>query len=312
MVRVSVAIPSPVPHGRTARRLGWAHLPPAVRRAIEQQCGSPVVDAESQDAGYTPAFASVLTCADGRRHFVKAASTVAQRPAATSYRIEARRLRSLPPDAPAPRLRWTLDADGWVVLGIEHVEARLPHRPWQPEDLVAASAILVRAADLLTPAPLGLDDAVQEFASWPAHWDGSDHPHAERCRELAQRYAPVVAGDTLVHTDVRDDNLLVLPDGTVQLCDWNWPVRGASWLDSLFVLVGPRGDGVDVETHIAEHPLLGPLDPEHIDIVLALVLGHVEASARLPVPRNSPFVRDAQAWQRDVLHDWLAQRRGWA
>ena len=34
-----------VPHGRTARRLEWAHLPPAVRGLVERHLGSPVADA---------------------------------------------------------------------------------------------------------------------------------------------------------------------------------------------------------------------------------------------------------------------------
>ncbi|WP_141013601.1 protein kinase family protein [Nocardioides sambongensis] len=308
---MSTAIPSPVPHGRTARRLDWVHLPSPIRRTIEQRCGSPVVRADSQRAGFTPGFASVLTCADGSRHFVKAASTKAQRGFAEAYRVEARKLRMLPPDAPAPRLRWLHDADDWVVLGIEYVDARAPYRPWEPDDLAAASAALVDAAAVLTPAPPGLDSAVEEFATWPAYWDASDHPRAADCGALAARYAAVVDGQTLVHTDVRDDNLLLRPDGSVALCDWNWPVAGAAWLDSLFLLIGPRGDGLDVEAHIAAHPLLAAVEPEHIDIVIALILGHFETSARLPVPRYSPFVRDAQAWQRDVLHDWLAERRGW-
>lgn len=309
---MSTAIPSPLPHGRTARRLDWVHLPPAIRGVIEQRCGSSVVRADSQSAGFTPGFASVLTCADGGRHFVKAASVKAQRAFAESYRVEARKLRLLPPDLPAPRLRWLHDADDWVVLGIEYVDARAPYRPWEPGDLSAASLALVEVAEALTPAPLGLDRAVEEFATWPAYWDTSDHPRAADCRALAEQYAAVVDGDTLVHTDVRDDNLLFLTDGSVALCDWNWPVVGAAWLDSLFLLIGPRGDGLDVEAHIASHPLLAEVEAAHIDIVIALILGHFEISARQPVPRYSPFVRDAQAWQRDVLHDWLAERRGWS
>ena len=34
-----------VPHGRTAQRLTWPHLPPAVRALVEERCGSPVVEA---------------------------------------------------------------------------------------------------------------------------------------------------------------------------------------------------------------------------------------------------------------------------
>ena len=113
----AVRLPTTIPHGRTARRLEWPHLPPHVRAVVEQRCGSPVATAQSQGAGFTPGFASVLTCADGTRHFVKAASLKAQRMFAEAYREEARKLAALPAGAPAPRLLWTHDADDWVVLG---------------------------------------------------------------------------------------------------------------------------------------------------------------------------------------------------
>jgi len=304
--------PTVIPHGRTARRLRWSHLPPAVRRAVERRLGSPVVDAVSHDGGFTPGFASALTCADGTRTFVKAASTKAQRVFADAYREEARKLAVLPPTAPAPRLRWTDDVADWFVLAIEHVDARAPHRPWRPDDLAAASAMVVDMAAALTPAPRGrLDSAIDEFAGWPALWDRIEHPRAAELRALAEGYAEVVAGDTLVHTDVRDDNILIRTDGTALLCDWNWPIVGAAWLDSLLLLIGPRGDGLDVEAHIASHPLLAAVPAEHVDTVLALVLGYFAASAQQPVPPTSPHLRAAQAWQRDVVDDWLAERRGW-
>src|SRR4051794_33167911 len=63
-VRMTPAHPTTIPHGRTARRLDWAYLPPMIRRAVEKRLGSAVVEAESQGAGFTPGFASVLTCAD--------------------------------------------------------------------------------------------------------------------------------------------------------------------------------------------------------------------------------------------------------
>lgn len=311
-VRVS-AIPLDYPAGRTARRLGWVHLPPAVRSAVERRLGAPVVEASSCDAGFTPGLASVVTCADGSRHFLKAASTKAQKYAADSYRIEARRVRTLPPSVPAPRLQWVHEADDWVVLCLEYVEGRLPERPWSAEDLAVCSRMLVDAAAGLTPAPgVGVATFAEELGSWASLWSRFEHlPHAAECAALAQRIAEVTAGDTLVHCDVRDDNLLLGPDGRVWLCDWNWPVRGAAWLDSLLLLIGPRGDGVDVEAHIASHPLLGPAEAEHVDVVLAHLLGYFTASADLPRVSNSPYLRTMAAWQRDVIHDWLAERRGW-
>src|SRR4051812_35394881 len=112
-------LPSPVPHGRTARRLEWAHLPPAVPAPGGARCGAPVAVAESQTSGFTPGFASVLECEDGSRHFVKAASAKAQRMFAEAYREEARKLVALPVAAPAPRLLWSLDVDGWFALSTE-------------------------------------------------------------------------------------------------------------------------------------------------------------------------------------------------
>jgi len=311
--------PSPVPHGHTAHRLDWVHLPPMVRRAISEQCGSPVTSADSQDSGFTPGFASVLHCEDGSRHFVKAASLIAQRPFAEAYREEARKLAALPDDAPAARLRWTLEAYDWYALSTEYVDARAPARPWQPAELQACVDMLVAAAAVLTPAPTGLDlpHAADELGAWPAYWQHlrttrPELPHLEEAAALAATFAEVTAGTTLVHTDVRDDNLLLTTDGRVLLCDWNWPMVGAVWLDSLFLLIGPRGDGLDVESAISRHPLLSAVPPEHLDVVLALVVGYFLKCADDPVPTTSPFLRDAQRWQGEVCWDWLCERRGWA
>ena len=163
------AIPTTIPHGRTAQRLTWPHLPQHVRALVEQHCGSPVVDAVSQGGGFTPGFASVLTCADGSKHFVKAASAKAQRMFADSYREEARKLRALPASVPAPRLLWVEDGD-WVVLETEYVEARAPRRPWRPADLDATLDALEVVARELTPAPDGLhlDTFADELADYPA------------------------------------------------------------------------------------------------------------------------------------------------
>ena len=311
-------LPSPIPHGRTARRLEWAHLPPSVRGDIEERCGASVASAVSQNSGFTPGFASVLECDDGSRHFVKAASTKAQRMFADAYREEARKLAALPDAAPAPRLLWSADVDGWFVLSTEYVEARPPRRPWRLPELQLCLDTLTAAAPVLTPPPAGLDlpHAATEFADWPAYWPAlrtarPELAHHDDAAELAARHVEVMAGETVVHTDVRDDNILLTADGRALLCDWNWPMVGAPWLDSLFLLIGPRGDGLDVEAVIAGHPLLSAVPAEHVDVVLALVTGYFLKSAEDPVPPTSPFIRDAQRWQGEVCWAWLRERRGW-
>ncbi len=315
----SAAIPTSIPHGRTARRLEWPHLPPHVRALVEERCGAPVVEATTQGGGFTPGFASVLTCADGSRHFVKAASWKAQRMFAQAYREEARKLAALPAEVPVPRLLWTHD-DDWMVLGIEYVEARPPARPWQAADLAQCVAMTERMAEVLTPPPevLAADPAETEFDQWPACWARLDDPvlpgfaaHRDEAAALAGGFREATAGSTLVHSDVRDDNLLLTTDGRVLLCDWNWPVVGAAWLDTVFLMIGPRGDGLDVDAVLAASPLLSGVPDESVDSVIALLTGYFLASATQPVPPTSPHLRDAQRWQGEVCWRWLAERRGW-
>jgi hypothetical protein len=275
-----------------------------------------VVEAVSQGGGFTPGFASVLTCADGSQHFVKAASTVAQRVFAGSYREEARKLLALPASVPAPRLLWVEDGD-WVVLELEHVAARAPRRPWRADELDLCLDALEVVADELTPVPDGLhlEPVAVELADWPELWDGvpdrASRPHADEAAALAAAYAEVTDGETVVHTDIRDDNVLLTGDGRALFCDWNWPVVGAAWLDSLILLISPRGDGLDVERVIAERRLLRDVPADHIDRFLALLTGYLLSRGAEPAPPTSPHLRDAQRWQGEVVWDWLCERRGW-
>ncbi len=309
--------PAP-PTGNTALRLDWRFLPPDLREQVAQRLGSPVVSAESCNRGFTPGFASVLTCEDGTRHFLKAASARAQSMFAAAYREEARKLAELPEAVPAPPLRWVLD-DEWVVVCIEYVESRQPHRPWRADDLDACLDALEVVARELSPSPetLALGAAEDELGSFFEHWSDVRvlHPelaHLDEAEELASAYAAVLAGDTVVHTDVRDDNLLIAPDGRACLCDWNWPAVCAAWLDSLLLLIGPRGDGLDGEAVIAARPLLRDVPADDVDCAIALVTGYFLKSAADPVPPTSPFLREHQRWQGEVCWEWLCERRGWA
>jgi hypothetical protein len=311
----TTAGPYPAPPLATAQRLEWPFLPPNLRAWIERKCGSPVADAASQRSGFTPGFASVLTCEDGSRHFVKAASVKAQRPFAESYREEAHKLAALPDTVRAPRLKWHLD-DDWVVLGIEHVSGRAPARPWSLADLDATLDLLEGLADGLTPAPIELDtfeaDCLPLLDGWAHLRTHHDRPHLDEAEALARSFGDVCGGDTLVHNDVRADNVLLDDDGQAWLVDWNWPVVGASWLDSLMALIGPRGDGVDVEAVIAQRRLLRDVPDEAVDAIIALLAGYFLHAGDQPVPPTSPYLREHQRWQGEVCWEWLAERRGWA
>jgi aminoglycoside phosphotransferase (APT) family kinase protein len=304
-----------VPHGETARRLDWMLLPPMVRRLVEDRFGTTVVDAVSSGAGYTPGLASVLTGADGRRVFLKAASKKAQRPFADAYREEIHKLRSLPAGLPVPHLLWSHEDDLWVLLALEYVEGHHPARPWQRDQLDASLDTLEMIAQTLTPPPMTLRSFGEDFADFLGGWDhvratSPEWPHLEEAAELATGFAAVTAGNTLVHTDIRDDNLIVGPD-RVYVCDWNWPVVGAAWIDTVCLLMTAHGDGVDADAVLAERRLTRTVDPTHIDSVLALFCGYFLQRRDEPAPHSSPWLRVHQSWSAEVTWDWLARRRGW-
>ncbi len=304
-----------VPHGRTARRIDWMLLPPMTRRVVEDRFGTKVVEATSAGSGYTPGLASVLTGADGRKIFLKAASKKAQRPFADAYAEEIRKLRGLPSQLPVPRLLWSYEDDLWVILALEHVDGHNPVRPWRPDELEASLDALERIAQVLTPSPMDLDTFAHEFGDFLAGWDhvrvtAPQWPHLDEAAGLAGQFERATAGNTLVHTDARDDNIL-LAEGRAYLCDWNWPVVGAAWIDTVSVLMTAFGDGVDADAVLARRPLTRNVNPEHIDSLLALFCGYFLQRRDEPVPTSSPYLRLHQSWCAEVSWAWLARRRGW-
>jgi hypothetical protein len=309
----------PLPHGHTARRLDWLLLPPMLRRLVEDRFGTPVVGSRSAEAGYTPGCASVLTGADGRRIFLKAASRKAQAPFAAAYSEEIRKLRGLPTGLAVPRLLWTHEDDLWVVLALEHVEGTDPGRPWDRAELDRCLDTLEALAARLTPPPpaMRLGSFADEFAALLQSWDHvrrtrPDWPHLEDAATLAGGYAQATAGRTLVHTDARDDNFVLGRDGRAYLCDWNFPVVGAAWIDTVCLLISAFGDGLDADALLAERSLTREVAADDIDAVLALLCGYFLERRDQPSPYSSPFLRRHQDWYAEVTWAWLAERRGWA
>jgi aminoglycoside phosphotransferase (APT) family kinase protein len=314
-----------VPHGRTARRLEWGHLPPSVRRLVEQRLGAPVVSAESQGGGFTPGFASRLTAENGARLFVKAASKKAQPQFAASYAEEARKVALLPPGTPATRLVWTHDDELWILLAFESVEGRQPHRPWRERELAACLDTLAAVAEALSPVPeaMGLRPVTDDLPTLLTGWDAvrtsdPEWPHLDDAAALAASYPGFPGNDAFVHTDARDDNFLITPADPAAtggpralLCDWNWPALGPRWMDAVYLLVSAYGDGLDADALVASHRLTRDADPAHVDASLAMLAGFMLEARERPVPATSPYIRVHSNWWAEAAWAWLASRRGW-
>ena len=295
-------------------RLHWKFLPPQVRALVESHLGGEVVDALSQDSGFTPGFASVLTSASGERLFVKAASKVAQADFAASYAEEARKLQILDGLVPAPRLQWVHDDDGWVVLGFEAVEGRAPRRPWRPDELERALDLAEAIAEATheVPESLSLMPVVEDLPELVTGWDvvPEDWPHHAEASALARAVAEL-PDRHFAHCDLRDDNILLATDGRTLACDWNWPVVGPRWLDLVDLLVSAHGDGLEVNAQLATRELTRDVEPDQIDAWLAGFCGFMLARRTRPAPPTSPHLRTLTDWHAEAAWSWLATRRGW-
>ena len=108
------------PYEHTAVRPAWEELPPAVRNRVAELAGAEIIGAAVAGAGFTRGFAGVLHLAGGGWVFVKAAGP--DLPVVlSSYRAEASVLAHLSPAVPAPRLRFSDEVEGWLLLGIDAV-----------------------------------------------------------------------------------------------------------------------------------------------------------------------------------------------
>ena len=325
--------PSNTPPPAQGVRLDWNILPAPVRAEVERRLGSPVRASISQPMGFTPGVAARLRLADGRSVFAKAAGPLPNPGLPAIHRQEARVVSALPAAAPVPRLLEVVDEGegGWIALVYEEALGQHPAQPWDPAELRRVLAALDALGELLTPAPLGepvVESASAAFASVPgtygrltgwrllaedptARRDGLDEwstRHLEALVALEAQAARAAAGSTLLHFDVRADNLLLSAD-RVWFVDWPLACVGAAWVDAVFFApsVAMQG-GPAPEEVIAQSAACRAADPRAVTAVIAAVAGFFTHRALQPPPPGLPTVRAFQAAQGAVARRWLAER----
>lgn len=287
-------------------RLRWTDLPTSVRSWVGQVLGSPVVEAVSQPAGFSPGSADRVRAADGTRAFVKAVSAAQNPDTPGLHRREIGVLRTLTSVASVPQLIDAHDLDDWVVLVVEDVDGRHPSLPWTTDELGRTLAALTEVAAVPAPPswPALEEELDGEFGCWERVADdppdGLDPWAATRLTDLHQlsrRTLPRLAGRAVAHTDLRADNLLVQPDGAVTIVDWPWASRGAPWFDAAALLVNVRWSGdLDVRPALPAIRTLGATDEDVLGVIAGLGGFFLHASRQPPSP-GLPTLREFQAAQ---------------
>lgn len=300
-------------------RLTWEGLPEAVRRSIEARLEGRVAAATGQPGGFSPGMAARLTIEGGRRAFVKAVSAAQNRDSPGMHRREARIAAAMPVSAPVPRLLEAWDEDGWAILIHEDVDGHQPVLPWRRDEIERVMAAISRLHAELTPAPIpgmpavgrdpGFDAA---FSGWrrlrrdpPEGLDGWSRDHLEELAAVEEGWAAGAAGDTLLHLDLRADNILIREDGEVLFVDWPAAARGAAFLDVVGMApsVGMQG-GPDLDWMLAHHSPSVDADPGAV----TAIAGYFTCQAMEPAVPGLPTLRPFQAAQGVVARILLEPR----
>ncbi len=225
--------------GADRLRPEWVSLPGVIRSAVVGAIGGRFVSESPAHGGFSASYAGVVVTTVGRA-FVKACAADWHADSLRFIREEIRTVAMLPPHL-GPSVRTTIDTDAGAALVLEAIDGRHPGVPWTTTDLDAIAASMARLS--ATAAPVNMERAEERmipgFTRWveiaqdPLLLAGLPTPLRARMpelRELEERFRDALRGDTIVHEDLRADNILI-SDGEARLLDWPHARRGAAWID---------------------------------------------------------------------------------
>lgn len=236
-----------------------------------------------------------VVLADGTRAFAKSA---ALEPSVTWMRQE-REVYDCVSGPFMPQLLGWEDGEQPLLVLEDLSELSYWPPPWRSGDVDAVLSTLDEVASRRA-APLPrfegwrawdavADDPAPFLSLGVASTDWLEHALPEL---LAAQEGTRVAGEALVHFDVRSDNLCIR-DGRAVLVDWNHACLAnprldvACWLPSLALEGGPRPEEVGLGDELA-----------------VVVAGFFAALAGLPPPEGAPLVRGFQLAQLRIALPW--------
>ena len=280
---------------------------PMVVDAVTRAAGrSPLGWARSVGGGYTPAERWLVQLDGGERAFAKV-GTIDR--TAEWLRLEQRAYSEIEGPFVPRMLGWS---DGQVpALLLEDLNDAIWPPPWDVNLVGRVLATLDRVA--VAPCPEWAAELISQatiFSGWsdvavdPGPFLGLGLVSREWLEAalpslVEMERPPELAGDALLHFDVRSDNICFTPDRTL-LVDWNWIGRGnplfdvAAWLPSLAAEGGPVPEEVRPEA----------------GLFASAIAGYLCARAGLPGIPDAPGVRRVQLQQATTALPWAARWLG--
>lgn len=314
----------------TGVRISYADVPPTVARWVEETLGSAVISYADQVGGMSPGCAARLVCADGTRAFVKAVGVALNPHTPVLFRREIAVLEMIGEHPMWARLQASYDDGDWVALVLEDIDGSHP-------DLADDTVMdrLLEATDELgvilgertaggTEGTGGtydtgltsqrrifhqFADALETLADHPdapvPTWVRADAPSwATQVRTLSED--PV---STLVHYDIRIDNLLQRPTGEIVFLDWGAAGVGPDWLDPLLARL-ERVDQAWFDTSLASCAALARIGDEAVTTWLVGIGTHLAVRTVTAVDVNLPTLQEFRRTESARFLGAAARRLG--
>lgn len=262
--------------------------------------------------GYTHAGRHRAVLDDGRSVFVKSA---VDELSAGWLRLEHVVYANV--DGPfLPRFYAYDEEDGLPLLVLEDLSDAYWPPPWRDRDVAAVRESLGMLA--VTDAPRGLTPIQVWKEDWLSRWrsvEQDPEPFLStgvgsrawldanlRALEAAAARAPLEEGSSLLHLDVRSDNLALTERGAL-LVDWNWASSGnalvdlVAWAPSLCIETGTQPEDL--------------VDAEGAGEFAALISGvWMNVAGLPPPPTGTQRLRDAQLAQLRICLPWACRVLG--
>jgi aminoglycoside phosphotransferase (APT) family kinase protein len=275
-------------------------------------------------------LAAKLYLSNGEIVFAKAVGSSLNKRSPEIHRREAKIAAAFPADRFGfPKLLWTYDDGDWVVLLFENVEGKTPTIPWRTDELGQVLSAISTFSESLTPSPIKTITASEQFRNSFRTWreiatSGSEasslmepldpwsRRNIDRLAALEDGWEQGASGDTLVHSDIRADNILLTRDNRTIFVDWPWACLGAKWLDLLFFLPSVAMQRGPKPWEIFDsHPLGKKADPEDVTRVIAALAGLFLLLGKSPPEPALPNLREFQLGQGNEALEWLKVRTKW-
>lgn len=180
---------------------------------------------------------------------------------------------------------------------------------------------LERLSDLLTPAPIPNPVLPDLLASMAGRWAKAEEegspvltgwvrerlPELKELAQIAGTPVGLMAGETLLHIDLRADNLLIDRSGSsphVWFVDWPWACVGPRWVDAALLALdfAAYGDHLPEET-LLEADIRLPLGA--LSALLACLAGDWALALSRPAPVGMDGLREFQRRFFDATIAWL-------